>query len=85
VILARVPFGSVTPFPFAFSAIGMFALAIISGLLFGEPRQSRWVFSVALLLLVVLAGLTFIQTIELPSNWLANPARSRAAFQAGFA
>ncbi|MGO7309886.1 1,4-beta-xylanase, partial [Rhizobium ruizarguesonis] len=43
VILTLIPFWSVTPFPFAFAAIGMFALAIISGLLFGEPRQSRWV------------------------------------------
>lgn len=83
VILTLVPFGSVTPFPFAFAAIGMFALAIISGLLFGEPRQSRWVFSVALLLLVVLAGWTFIQTIELPSNWLANPAWNAARDLAG--
>lgn len=41
VILTLIPFGSVTPLAFAFAAIGMFALAIISGLLFGEPRQSR--------------------------------------------
>lgn len=78
VILTLIPFGSVTPFPFAFAAIAMFALAIISALLFGEPRQSRWVFSVALLLLVVLTGWTFVQTIELPSDWLANPAWNAA-------
>ncbi|MBY5588545.1 O-antigen ligase family protein [Rhizobium leguminosarum] len=83
VILTLIPFGSVTPLAFAFAAIGMFALAIISGLLFGEPRQSRWVFSVALFLLVVLAGWTFIQTIELPSNWLANPAWNAARDLAG--
>ncbi|MBY5570643.1 O-antigen ligase family protein [Rhizobium leguminosarum] len=83
VILTLIPFGSVTPLAFAFSAIGMFALAIISGLLFGEPRQSRWVFSIALFLLVVLAGWTFIQTIELPSNWLANPAWNAARDLAG--
>ena len=77
-ILTLLPFGSVTLFPFAFAAIGMFTLAIISALLFGEPRQSRWVFSIALLLLVVLTGWTYIQTIELPSNWLANPAWSAA-------
>ncbi|TAY18261.1 O-antigen ligase domain-containing protein [Rhizobium leguminosarum] len=83
VILTLIPFGSVTPFPFAFAAIGMFALAIISGLLFKEPRQSRWVFSIALFLLVVLAGWAFIQTIELPSNWLANPAWNAARDLAG--
>ncbi|EJZ17231.1 O-antigen ligase family protein [Rhizobium sp. Pop5] len=83
VILTLVPFGSVTPIPFAFAAIGMFALAIISGLLFGEPKQSRWVFSIALFLLVVLAGWTYIQTIELPSRWLANPAWSAARDLAG--
>ena len=82
-ILTLIPFGSVTPFPFAFAAIGMFALAIISALLFGEPRQSRWVFSITLFLLVVLTGWTFIQTIELPSNWLANPAWSAARDLAG--
>nr|ABD47319.1 PssT [Rhizobium leguminosarum bv. trifolii TA1] len=83
VILTLIPFGSVTPFPFAFAAIGMFALAIISGLLFGEPRESRWVFSIALFLLVVLAGWAFIQTIELPANWLANPAWNSARDLAG--
>ncbi|RFB90873.1 1,4-beta-xylanase [Rhizobium leguminosarum bv. trifolii] len=83
VILTLIPFGSVTPFPFAFAAIGMFTLGAISALLFGEPRQSRRVFSVALLMLVVVTGWTFIQTIELPSNWLANPAWSAARDLAG--
>jgi O-antigen ligase len=83
VILTLIPFGSVTPFPFAFAAIGMFTLGAISALLFGEPRQSRWVFSIALLMLVVVTGWTFIQTIELPSNWLANPAWSAARDLAG--
>lgn len=83
VILTFIPFGSVTPIPFAFAAIGMFVLAIISALLFGEPRQTRSVFSIALFLLVVLTGWTFIQTIELPSNWLANPAWSAARDLAG--
>ncbi|MDR9759496.1 O-antigen ligase family protein [Rhizobium redzepovicii] len=83
VILTLIPFGSVTPFPFAFAAIGMFALGAISALLFGEPRQSRWVFSSALLVLVVVTGWTFIQTIELPSNWLANPAWGPARDLAG--
>lgn len=83
VILTLIPFGSVTPFPFAFAAIGMFALGAFSALLFGEPRQSRWVFSSALLVLVVVTGWTFIQTIELPSNWLANPAWSAAHDLAG--
>ncbi|RUM23131.1 1,4-beta-xylanase [Rhizobium vallis] len=83
VILTLIPFGSVTPFPFTFAAIGMFSLAIISALLFGEPRQSRWVFSIALFLLVVLAGWTFIQTIELPFNWLAHPAWGAARDLAG--
>ncbi|WP_183695864.1 MULTISPECIES: O-antigen ligase family protein [Rhizobium] len=83
VILTLIPFGSVTPFPFAFAAIGMFALGAISALLFGEPRQSRWVFSSALLVLVVVTGWTFIQTIELPSNWLANPAWRAARDLAG--
>ncbi|ACS57482.1 O-antigen ligase family protein [Rhizobium leguminosarum] len=83
VILTLIPFGSVTPFPFAFAAIGMFVLAIISGLLFREPRQSRWVFSIALFLLVVLAGWAFIQTTELPANWLANPAWNAARDLAG--
>jgi hypothetical protein len=36
-----------------------------------------------LFLLVVLTGWTFIQTIELPSNWLANPAWSAARDLAG--
>ncbi|ANK86874.1 MULTISPECIES: O-antigen ligase family protein [Rhizobium] len=83
VILTLIPFGSVTPLPFAFAAIGMFALAIVSVLLFAEPRQSRWVFKIALLLLVVLASWTFIQTIELPANWLANPAWGAARDLAG--
>lgn len=83
VVLTLIPFGSVTPFPFAFAAIGMFALAIIAGLLFGEPRQAGWVFSIALFLLVVLTGWTFVQTIELPANWLANPAWSAARDLAG--
>jgi O-antigen ligase len=83
VILTLIPFGSVTPFPFAFAAIGMFALAIIAGLLFGEPRQAGWVFSIALFLLVVLTAWTFVQTIELPANWLANPAWSAARDLAG--
>ena len=83
VILTLIPFGSVTPFPFAFAAIGMFALGAISALLFGQPRQSKWVFSSALLVLVVVTGWTFIQTIELPSNWLANPAWSAARDMAG--
>ncbi|EJC80882.1 lipid A core-O-antigen ligase-like enyme [Rhizobium leguminosarum bv. trifolii WSM2297] len=83
VILTLIPFGSVTPFPFAFAAIGMFALAFISGLLFGEPRQSRSVFGIALFLLIVLTGWTFIQTIELPSRWLANPAWDAARDLAG--
>ncbi|OWV84731.1 1,4-beta-xylanase [Rhizobium sp. N122] len=83
VILTLIPFGSVTPFPFAFAAIGMFTLGAISALLFGEPRQSRRIFSVALLMLVVVTGWTFIQTIELPSNWLANPAWSAARDLAG--
>lgn len=83
VILTLIPFGSVTPFPFTFAAIGMFSLAIISALLFGEPRQSRWVFSAALFLLVVLAGWTFIQTTELPFNWLAHPAWGAAHDLAG--
>ncbi|MBX5012467.1 O-antigen ligase family protein [Rhizobium lentis] len=74
VILTLVPFGSVTPFPFAFAAIGMFVLAILSGLLFAQPRQSRWVFNIALSLLMALTGWAFIQTIELPAHWLANPA-----------
>ncbi|MGZ2484913.1 O-antigen ligase [Rhizobium pisi] len=78
VILTLIPFGSVTPFPFTFAAIGMFALAIISALLFGEPRQSRWVFSIALFLLVILTGWAFIQAIELPFNWLAHPAWNAA-------
>ncbi|MFS2177440.1 O-antigen ligase family protein [Rhizobium pisi] len=83
VILTLIPFGSVTPFPFTFAAIGMFALAIISALLFGEPRQSRWVFSITLFLLVILTGWTFIQTIELPFNWLAHPAWNAARDLAG--
>ncbi|MBX5026214.1 O-antigen ligase family protein [Rhizobium lentis] len=83
VILTLIPFGSVTPFPFAFAAIGMFALAILSGLLFTEPRQSRWVFRIALSVLVVLTGWTFIQAIELPAHWLANPAWSAARDLAG--
>ncbi|EJB05876.1 O-Antigen ligase [Rhizobium leguminosarum bv. trifolii WSM597] len=83
VILTLIPFGSVTPFPFAFAAIGMFTLGAISALLFGEPRQSRWVFSSALLVLVVVTGWTFIQTIELPSNWPANPAWRAARDLAG--
>ncbi|MBX5136748.1 O-antigen ligase family protein [Rhizobium lentis] len=83
VILTLIPFGSVTPLPFAFAAIGMFALAIVSVLLFAEPRQSRWVFKIALLLLVVLTSWTFIQTIELPANLLANPAWSAAHDLAG--
>ncbi|MBY3303938.1 O-antigen ligase family protein [Rhizobium laguerreae] len=83
VILSLIPFGSVTPFSFAFAAIGMFVLAIIAALLFGEPRQTRSVFSIALFLLVVLAGWTFIQTIELPNNWLANPAWNAARDLAG--
>ena len=61
----------------------MFALGAISALLFGEPRQSRWVFGSALLVLVVVTGWTFIQTIELPSNWLANPAWRAARDLAG--
>ncbi|MGG7578633.1 O-antigen ligase family protein [Rhizobium sp. Nf11,1] len=83
VILTLIPFGSVTPLPFAFAAIGMFALAIVSVLLFAEPRQSRWVFKIALLLLVVLTSWTFIQTIELPANLLANPAWGAARDLAG--
>ena len=83
IILTLIPFGSVTVFPFAFAGIGMFTLAIISALLFGEPRQSRWVFSIALFLLIVVTGWTFIQTIELPSGWLANPAWSAARDLAG--
>ncbi|MBX4908515.1 MULTISPECIES: O-antigen ligase family protein [Rhizobium] len=83
VILTLIPFGSVTPLPFAFAAIGMFALAIVSILLFAEPIQSRWVFKIALLLLVVLASWAFIQTIELPANWLANPAWGAARDLAG--
>ncbi|MBX5160064.1 MULTISPECIES: O-antigen ligase family protein [unclassified Rhizobium] len=83
VILTLIPFGSVTPFPFAFAAIGMFTLGAISALLVEEPRQSRWVFSSALLMLVVVTGWTCIQTIELPSNWLANPAWSAARDLAG--
>lgn len=83
VILTLIPFGSVTPFPFAFAAIAMFALAIISALIFGEPEHSRWVFSIALLVLVVVTGWTFVQTIELPSDWLANPAWRAARDLAG--
>ncbi|PDS75996.1 O-antigen ligase family protein [Rhizobium sp. L43] len=83
VILTLIPFGSVTPLAFAFAAIGMFALAIVSGLLFGEPRQSRRVFGIALFLLIVLTGWTFIQTIELPARWLANPAWDAARDLAG--
>lgn len=83
VILTLIPFGSVTPFPFAFAAIGMFVLAIISGLLFGEPRQTRSVFSITLFLLIVLTGWMFVQTIELPAHWLANPAWNAARDLAG--
>ncbi|MDC7741159.1 O-antigen ligase family protein [Rhizobium binxianense] len=83
VILTLIPFGSVTPLAFAFAAIGMFALAIISGLLFGQPRQSRGVFGIVLFLLIVLTGWMFIQTIQLPSRWLANPAWDVARDLAG--
>ena len=83
VILTLIPFGSVTPFPFAFAAIAMFGLAIISALIFGEPRQSRWVFSSALLVLVVVTGWTFVQTIDMRSDWLANPAWRAARELAG--
>lgn len=83
VILTLIPFGSVTPFPFAFAAIGMFALAVISALLFGEPGQSRWVFSISLFLLIVVTGWIYVQTIELPANWLANPAWGAARDLAG--
>ena len=73
IVLTIIPFGSVTSFPFSFAAIGMFVLAIIGGVLFGEPQHARPAFRIALAMLAILATWTFTQTIALPNNWLENP------------
>ncbi len=72
VVLTIIPFGSVTLFPFSFAAIGMFVLAIICGVVLGEPHNARYAFRIALGLLAILASWTFVQSIPLPGNWLEN-------------